>query len=115
MKDLTAPQPGDSITVTGVVLTSRTHADNKFYGTGFAQLRVKIDNGPDGYTYADLRLVVDDTGKWLGRKARVAATDVAPEPTPDMSKAQLLALADARGLDVPSKATKGALLGLLSA
>ncbi len=82
-KDLTAPQVGDNITITGVVLTSHTHADNKFYGTGFAQLRVKIDQGRKGYGYADLRLVVDDTpasGSARRRAPRPSTSRRRPRP-----------------------------------
>lgn len=109
-----APTAGQEVTLRGVVLTSHTHTDNKFYGTGYAQVRVRLEDGPAGFAYADLRLVVDDTGKWFGPRAKAAASELAAEPTDSMTKAELLALADARGLDVPNKATKAELVELLT-
>lgn len=113
MSDLTAPQPGEKVTITGVVLTSHVHAGNAYYGD-YAQLRVKIEDGPDGFNYGDVRLVVSsEAGKWFGRRAQAAEAELTPEPSESMSKGELLALADARGVEIPAKATKAQVLGLL--
>lgn len=63
-----------------------------------AGLRFTVRRPHDGST--DLR---SDARK---EKTAHRATVGLPEPTPAMSKAELVALADAHGIDLPTKATK---------
>lgn len=78
-----APQPGDEVAIRGVVVTSHTHEKNAHYGRGFAQLRLKLEDGPGAFRYADLRLVLDSAGKWFGPAAQRAEAELnGGEPKP---------------------------------
>lgn len=72
-----------------------------------AGLRFQLRRPHDGSN--DLR---SEARKEVKQRADEAAL---PIPTPDMTRDELLAIADARGIDAGAKPTKAALLKLLSA
>jgi hypothetical protein len=112
----TTVKTGDTLELRVRVLDIKA-SDHKWYGLN-DMMTVDLIS-PAGDLPAGLRFQVrrphDGTAdvRSVSRKGK-RPLDVLPKPTPEMSKGELLALADARNIDVPDKVTKAQLLELLS-
>lgn len=118
----TTIQPNDELALRVRVVTLKP-SEHKWYGPhDLITVEVVDPDGdlPEGLRFqlrrphdgtADLRS--DDRREQAARRGQPEPV-AAPEPSPSMSKGELLALADARGVEVPHKATKDDLLALLA-
>jgi hypothetical protein len=77
------PEPGQTITLTGTVVTAHFDEGNKYYAGDFAQLRLRVDglDGATGFAFADVRLVVNADTPWFGPQAQKALAALDGEAT----------------------------------